>query len=376
MLGILYLLAAFTTGLIIINIICKDFIHEVPICRSWLFVFPSSFFTGTLLMAWITYIAAWLFKSASEPLLFGNLISFLIAIGFIALTIFRDRKNKIKIEFDYSSADIIYVAFSLLFSCFIMFYTFHMKNNILHVGFSVFSDFGPHLSVIRSFSHGSNFPTEYPHFPSGNIRYHFMFQFLAGNLEFLNLRLDLAFNIISILSLTSFMMLLYCLAIIITGKKQAGIIAGFLFFFRSSLSFFTYISDQSSVKEMFHKIINTNTFIGNTPHEDWGLWNLNVYANQRHLAFSLGIMALTIIILLPLTDKMKKIMHNAREKLNRTHGISIDLIKFYLFSGDLWKCQSLKRAVFLGLILGFTAFWNGAVLIGTLAILMILAFIS
>jgi len=40
---------------------------------------------------------------------------------------------------------------------------------------SVFSDFAPHLAVIRSFSFGSNFPTEYPHFADGTIRYHFLF---------------------------------------------------------------------------------------------------------------------------------------------------------------------------------------------------------
>jgi len=70
---------------------------------------------------------------------------------------------------------------------------------VMRIGWSVSSDFSTHLAVIRSFSYGSNFPSGYPHFADGNMRYHFMFMFLAGNLEFLGLRLDWAFNLPSIL---------------------------------------------------------------------------------------------------------------------------------------------------------------------------------
>ena len=41
------------------------------------------------------------------------------------------------------------------------------------------------------------------------MKYHFMFQFLAGNLEYLGMRLDIAYNLISILALTGFLMMLY-----------------------------------------------------------------------------------------------------------------------------------------------------------------------
>ena len=44
-----------------------------------------------------------------------------------------------------------------------------------------------------------------------------MFQFLTGNLEYLGMRMDFAYNIVSTLSLVGFLMLLYQLALRITG---------------------------------------------------------------------------------------------------------------------------------------------------------------
>ena len=66
--------------------------------------------------------------------------------------------------------------------------------------------------MMRSFSKGNNFPTEYPHFGGQDVKYHFMFQFLVGNLEFLGIRLDFAYNIESVLALLGFLMLLYSIA--------------------------------------------------------------------------------------------------------------------------------------------------------------------
>ena len=54
---------------------------------------------------------------------------------------------------------------------------------------------------MRSFSMGNNFPTEYPHFGGQDVKFHFMFQFFVGNLEFLGLRLDFAYNVVSVLAL-------------------------------------------------------------------------------------------------------------------------------------------------------------------------------
>ena len=69
-------------------------------------------------------------------------------------------------------------------------------------------DYAPHTAMMRSFSLGNNYPTQYPHFGGADVKYHFMFQFLSGNLEYLGMNLDIAYNSVSILSLWCFFMIL------------------------------------------------------------------------------------------------------------------------------------------------------------------------
>lgn len=38
------------------------------------------------------------------------------------------------------------------------------------------------------------------------------------------------------------------------------------------------------------------SFIGYTTNENWGLWNFNVYLNQRHLAFGLLMVTLALYL--------------------------------------------------------------------------------
>ena len=145
--------------------------------------------------------------------------------------------------------------------------------------------------MIRSFSYGS-FPTSYSHYGGEDIKYHFMFQFLAGNLEFLGLRIDFAFNIPSMLSFISTFMLLYVLALKITGRMLSGVLALWFFAFRSGKALFVFLSEIPKGQNIWEVLWDNTSFIGKTTHEDWGLWNLNVYCNQRHFAFGLATMFL------------------------------------------------------------------------------------
>jgi hypothetical protein len=66
-----------------------------------------------------------------------------------------------------------------------MFASFSVKGGKLHISNPEYSDFGPNAAIKQSFAVGHNFPPEYPHFSGDRIRYHFLFYFQAGNLEFL-----------------------------------------------------------------------------------------------------------------------------------------------------------------------------------------------
>ena len=125
-----------------------------------------------------------------------------------------------------------------------------------------------------------------------------MFQFLAGNLEFLGMRLDYAFNVPSALSLISVYFLLYAVSIKLSGKRSVGFLACLFFTFRSSPSLFSYIADIPQGTSVLDTLRDNISFIGYTTNENWGLWNLNVYCNQRHLAFGLATLLLVLLFFL------------------------------------------------------------------------------
>ena len=212
---------------------------------------------------------------------------------------------------------------------------------------------------MRSFSKGNNFPTEYPHFGGQDVKYHFMFQFLVGNLEFLGIRLDFAYNIESVLALLGFLMLLYSIAKRLTASLAAGILTLVLFFFRSSLSFFHFVTEHLQAKDLWATLRDNTTFIGYTTNENWGLWNFNVYLNQRHLAFGLLIVSLVIWLFMDWLD-----IGCAEEEKG------IVWLRNRFFTKKAWRCICPENALMAGMFLGLTSFWNGAAVIGGLLILL------
>ena len=123
-----------------------------------------------------------------------------------------------------------------------------------------------------------------------------MFQFLVGNLEYLGLRLDLGYNLVSILSLVGFLMVLYGISYRMFKSFWAGAAAIVFFFFRSGTAFWRYLWEHLQAGDLVRTLEENTAFIGYTTNENWGLWNFNVYLNQRHLAFGLLMAAVAVWI--------------------------------------------------------------------------------
>ncbi|MBR5420173.1 MAG: hypothetical protein IK115_03380 [Lachnospiraceae bacterium] len=321
-------------------------------------VLPASFLAGTLALSWPCYFLAYLASTlggSRHPLFFANLMVMPAAAVFIALCEFR-RFRKEKASFSLPSVSgrfLLRCLPWLLLVCFVTgmcYRSFFVRDGIIHIGYSVFSDFATHLGMIRSFSYGNNFPTQYSHFGGEDIRYHFMFQFLAGNLEYLGLRLDHAFNIPSILSMLSACLLLFSYARKRTGSAAAAGLSVFFMIFHSSPSLFRWLSELPKGGFDLADFLYRKTFFSYTPKEDWGLWNYKVYLNQRHLAFG---MAMVFLVLL-LCDEAGRKTEGEKESLLRT----------------------ALRGIFPGVLLGLTAFWNGAMVIGGLGVLFVFALFS
>ena len=96
--------------------------------------------------------------------------------------------------------DLVWLAGFLLFATWLMFATLDFKGGQFQIAFKAWTDFGANVSLTQSFALGHNFPPQHPFFPGEFIRYHFLFWFQAGNLEFLGLNPVWSINILSILS--------------------------------------------------------------------------------------------------------------------------------------------------------------------------------
>lgn len=393
MLGIIYLILAEILGYKASKILIEEETKFSFINRIWL-ILPASFGVGTLLLTWVVYIISWFFSvvgKVENPLLYGNAIGMAGVLIFIILIevqkyrshsslvrsnmeiglteqIDQDRKLKKKsrklsmdnLITDKSRFKKELILFGLLaaFITYMMFYVFYMKDGILYSGLTVYGDYAPHTAMIRSFSMGNNFPTKYPHYGGADVKYHFMFQFLAGNLEYLGMRMDVAYNIVSLTSLTGFLMLLYQLALRITGKMCCGVLTIFLFFFRSGMAFYRFVWEHIQAGNLLETLTENVSFIGYTTNENWGLWNLNVYLNQRHLAF--GLLMVTLALYLFMDWLETGTMHEEK---------GFVWMKERLFSKEGWRSRNLEQALLMGLFLGLCAFWNGAAVIGGLLIL-------
>lgn len=350
--GIIYVLLIFLLG--------RELVPKAGRTRLWLFL-PASFGLGALAMGWTSYAAAFAADVClrwENPLFYGNLAAM---AGAGAVLVFRyvSRGKKKSVLPAFTVREAVFFLFLLAFLTWIMFYVFYIKDGILYSGFTVYGDYAPHTAMMRSFSLGDNFPTQYPHFGGEDVKYHFMFQFLVGNLEYLGIRLDIAYNMLSVFALLGFLMMLYSIGRRITGSGAAGVVTVALFFFRSSFTFFRYLWEHLRAGDLLKTLAENTSFIGYTPNEDWGLWNFNVYLNQRHLAFGLLIAALVLWYYLDLVEA--GCSHSEK---------GLAWMKNRLFSAEAWKMRNPEGALAAGLALGLTAFWNGAAVIGGLLILL------
>lgn len=369
MFGILYIVLSFLAGKEFAGfLLAEEKSREKRGNQIWLLA-SASFGIGTLLLTWCVYVAAWFLRvcmDSENPLFYGNLAVMTgTAAGLFFLYFYRIRhKGNLKIQGlipdrRLLKKECVLYGLLFLFLMYIMFYVFYIRDGILYSGFTVYGDYAPHTAMMRSFSMGENFPTQYPHFGGEDVKYHFMFQFLVGNLEFLGLRLDIAYNLVSVFSLLGFLIFLCQMAMRITGSFAAGAWALVLFFFRSGITFFRFLWEHFQSGDLWKALSENTEFLGYTTNENWGLWNFNVYLNQRHLAFGLLIAGIVIWVFFDYLEE---------GAAHEEKGFA--WIKGRLFAKEAWQCRNLEKALLLGMILGLTSFWNGAAVIGGLLILL------
>ena len=192
------------------------------------------------------------------------------------------------------------VIFSLFFSFWLMFHTFSYQDGQMLIAGKAWSDFASHIPLIRSFSLGDNFPPEYPLFPGEPIRYHFLFYALVGMIEKVGVQIDYALNIPSALSFAALILAIYFFAKFLFRNRAVGLLSVVFFLFNGSLSFFEFFKTHPLSINTIKDMVTNTTFPSFGPYDGKiisAFWNLNIYTNQRHLAFSFFIVFLITYIL-------------------------------------------------------------------------------
>ena len=408
MLAILYLIIAIFFGTQLIRILIPDIRRLyvgiandqeiLPKVPDALFLIPAGTLVGILLVTFFTYFLGYImypFIPADTATLLPPDIIAMCVFTYLGCLFWqkcfvRDfragrsgkdlkklasfNKNPYTILFYSISAVLVVIAL-----CFVYFYTCNMKDNTIRLGFSIFSDFAPHVAITSGFGVGSNYPTQYPHFSGDNIQYHFMFYFLTGNLESLGLPLVWAINLPSLICMTSTLTLLGLLAVLLSGRRGAFFFAPVLFLFRCAWNVFHQANELKAVPgATWSSVINTITkqaaWYGYTVRDEWGIWAVNVYANQRHLCMGIGLLLILIFLFLPHFRRM--FLH-----LSRTEGFKNKLKRFFI-AKEAWLPRSQDPfhpvgAMILGCLIAVAMpFFHGSCLISALLVLFGMAIIS
>lgn len=255
------------------------------------------------------------------------------------------KHKKIYDFLDKNVVEICVIFFSILFSVWLMFSTFSYHDGNMIIATKAWSDFGSHIPLIRSFSLGFNFPPEYPLFPGEPIRYHYFFYLAVGFLEKIGVRIDIALNILSATGFSLLLLMIYFFAKRLFSSKAVAVLSIIFFLFNGSLSFLYFIKNNLDADNFIYNIVNNNSFPSFGPYDGnviSAFWNLNIYTNQRHLAFALA----------------------------------LSLFAIYVFITPLYK-KKVKRkhtlALIMGAILGLSFYFHLAILLSTLLIVFCLS---
>ncbi len=291
------------------DFLCRRFYRFVSVAHR----FAVAILVGLLVSSWFTYLAGLAFARASRPLLWGNLLFFVTAVavlswnswirGIVGRLLGRvpnDAAPELYLSRPKGStiADWLLIAGYVLLVSWMMFASFNSKGGKLQIANPEYSDFGPNTAIMQSFAVGHNFPTEYPHFSGDRIRYHFLFYFQAGNLEFLGLDPAWSLNLLSITTLVAMLVLVMVLGQVVFDSRAVGRLGSFLFFFFGSLSYIPFLQKQGSLRAAIQAITHQREYLPTIfPYrgELWGTWSQVTYLNQRHFASAIAILLLVLI---------------------------------------------------------------------------------
>ena len=104
-----------------------------------------------------------------------------------------------------------------------------------------------------------------------------MFQFLTGNLEYLGMRIDIAYNAVSSLSLWCFFIMLYTMAKRFFGSMSAGVLSVLFVVFRSGTAFFRFTYEHLQAGDLWETLAGEYCFCLDIPPMRTGDFGILMY---------------------------------------------------------------------------------------------------
>ena len=259
-----------------------------------------------------------------------------------------------------------------------MFATLGFKDGQFQIAFKAWTDFGANVSLTQSFAIGRNFPPQHPFFPGEFIRYHFLFWFQTGNLEFLGLNPVWSINLLSILSLLALMVLIATFGEVLFRSRLVGRIGATLFFFSSSLSYLPFLRSQPSIRAALNAIVGGTEFLpSGYPFrgETWGVLSANVFAYQRHLISGIGLFFVALIFAV---DEYQRRAAIKKEKRPETilpidaeapsEPISPPQPAEVQTRPEVQNFAGRPSWIFAGVLIGLLPYWNSPTFVAGLAV--------
>lgn len=336
MLALIYLGLAIALG----DLFCRRFYRFLSVPHRY----ATAILVGILLSTWFTYLAALAFAHTAEPLLWADLLFFLVAA---AICWFAKKSPAVQMiearppgrsAYDWLTLGALFIA-----ACVLLLATLYVnKQGRIRVSGIEATDFALQSAIAQAFALGHNFPPESPYYAGQPLYYDFLFYFQVGNLELLGLNLAWAIGVLSVLGLISMLVLVMTLGELLFNSRMVGHVAAGLFFFSGSLAFIPFWKSQASSNGGFPMVIQC--------------------VNQRHLPGAIGVFLLLMVFLV---NQYRQTAAHSEPSVNPVANHTGS-------RGSRATAKLTTSFIFSGLLLGALPLWNASVFICAAAVLCVL----
>lgn len=211
-----WLLAALLAGAMLVQWLFPDLPVGVAPAAAYL--------SGLVVCALASFVAALALAPLTDAAV--PLAGVLVA-GIVFVVARRRRGHRALLRLRPAPLELVVLLAALLFSLWFYDRALSYDSRAGEVTFAsgTYADIAVHVALARSFSWGANLPPEYPYYAGEPAHYHFGYDFTAGLLESLGLRLDLAFNLPAVLAYAALFLLVFSLGREFTGRAGGGVLA-------------------------------------------------------------------------------------------------------------------------------------------------------